>query len=941
MVLRSSRRCAFLFGGVLLLAMVVGAQEAVLCPFASPTDIGQWSINCGKATTAPLPGKPGTKAMRLVFDGKGQYQPGYIFWNRPRRDWSGFDALVLEVTNPGTQPVPGYVLVADRAWEEKGRSYWNRHNGGATFPPGTSEWRIPVQGMYRGEAGSRNNDIKRNIDANGIVRVDFGFGGKGGEGEVYLRNFRLVKASRPQGVWAFDFGPPQQSVMLGWTPVSHETAFQKKAGYGWGPAGGHPWNGAARDTSFGPPLTQDFCESRNYTFRIAAPPGEYEVLFIFENAGYWGGEQAKHTWRRLEVNGRKVWEESRPDGAAHALWRFEDVEPLGQDLWTTYMAPELAKPIRLKVRTDRADLAFRFSADVSWGSKISALAVHPAGDAVAATWLGEQIAQVRRDFAGKAVCLDQAPAKQVIPAAWLAKGFAAWPTNLEDSVLPQSQPPAVLPAPGTFSLSTGPMVRGEYETVCLAVRPGRDLGECRLALEGGGQDGLTARLDVVRYNTSRGFNTIAYHIRPHTLRPVSTLALPAGTTRQIVVTLHAAEDAKPGLRELALRLLSAAGEELLRVPITADLRPVTLRRDTEFLMGYFGLMPPGAFQGERRWEVLEQTLVLLQQHGMNAVSGGPNWRIKGWKDGQPELNLGDLDRFFSLLRKYGFDRPVNGYGGLRFQGLHDRYTKGSSAERVAKASGLTYELAFQRAWEAFDRESRARNWPTVFYAMCDETRVRAQAESELEFMRLMGTISARFPVSVRSSGSYSVSFGKRPRDLDDLLHWHQEFFRDLDISSLNNHDPSVMAQAKKLGKDIHIYNQGRTRYSFGLYQWSEFQHGVKARWQWHLNVLHGYQFFDLDGREPDTAMLCYGRDRIYPTIHFERCREGAEDFYLYQTLAHLVSEQPAAAAAARARTVLAGLKEGVALNQRQPPAGYDPRRLKARVIAACEAFVVK
>ncbi|MBT7166123.1 MAG: hypothetical protein HN904_25305, partial [Victivallales bacterium] len=130
MVLRSSRRCAFLFGGVLLLAMVVGAQEAVLCPFASPTDIGQWSINCGKATTAPLPGKPGTKAMRLVFDGKGQYQPGYIFWNRPRRDWSGFDALVLEVTNPGTQPVPGYVLVADRAWEEKGRSYWNRHNGG-------------------------------------------------------------------------------------------------------------------------------------------------------------------------------------------------------------------------------------------------------------------------------------------------------------------------------------------------------------------------------------------------------------------------------------------------------------------------------------------------------------------------------------------------------------------------------------------------------------------------------------------------------------------------------------------------------------------------------------------------------------------------------------------------------------------------------------------
>ena len=75
-----------------------------------------------------------------------------------------------------------------------------------------------------------------------------------------------------------------------------------------------------------------------------------------------------------------------------------------------------------------------------------------------------------------------------------------------------------------------------------------------------------------------------------------------------------------------------------------------------------------------------------------------------------------------------------------------------------------------------------------------------------------------------------------------------------------------------------------TRYSFGLYQWSEYQKGVRARWQWHLSALHGYQFFDLDGREPDTAMICYGRDTLYPTIQLARCREGAEDFYLYDTL---------------------------------------------------------
>jgi hypothetical protein len=878
--------------------------------------------------------------MHLAFDPKGQYQPGYIFWNRPVRDWSGFDALVLEVTNPGDAPLPGYILVADQAWEKSGRSYWNRHNGNATFPPGTTEWRIPVQGIFRGEAGSRNNDIKRNIDADSIVRVDLGFGRKGSGGEVFVRNLRLVKSGRPDGVWAFDFGPAQQSVRLGWTPVSHETVLSGQRGYGWGPQGGAPWDGAARDTTFGTPLIQDFCESRNYTFTVAVPKGEYEVLFILESSGYWGGEQAKHRWRRLEVNGKQVWEKRHPDGAAHPLWRFEDLEPVGQGagLWETYMESELTKPVRLTVRTERPTLGFRFTADVPWACKISALAVCRKGDAVARQWLDDQLAGVRQDFAAKAVCLDPKVDALPAPAAWRDRGFTSWPVHLEDTVLPQSQPPEDASPPTALSLATGPMVRGEYETVCLAIRPERDLGQCRLEVVGDLGGGVSATVGTLWYNTSRGFSTIAYRVLPHTLRPASSLALPAGITRQVVVTIQAEDDARAGARELALRLLDAEGRELLRVPIRIDVRPVVLRRDTPFLMGFFGLMPPGCYQGEERWRILADTLVLLREHGMNAVSGGPDWSLKGWDNGMPELDLGDLDRFFSLLAEHGFNRPINGYGGLRFNGLHDRYTKGRSADRVAKQSGLDYDVAFTRAWGAFDREARARNWPPIFYAMCDETRVRAQAEEELEFMRLMGTATARFPQTVRASGSYSVSFEKQPRDRDDLLYWHQEFFRALDISSLNGHDPSVMAEARKLGKEIHIYNQGRTRYSFGLYQWAEFRHGVTARWQWHLNVLHGYQFFDLDGREPDTAMLCYGRDRIYPTIHFERCREGAEDFHLYHTLASLLAEKPNSPAAPLARQVLAELDQGMGLNQRQPPESYDPRRLKNRVVAACEAM---
>ena len=77
----------------------------------------------------------------------------------------------------------------------------------------------------------------------------------------------------------------------------------------------------------------------------------------------------------------------------------------------------------------------------------------------------------------------------------------------------------------------------------------------------------------------------------------------------------------------------AQGATLLRAPLKLDVRPVTLDRRTDFLMGFFGLTPPELIPEERRWDVLEETLAMLRDHGMNAVSGGPDWRLKGWRDG--------------------------------------------------------------------------------------------------------------------------------------------------------------------------------------------------------------------------------------------------------------------------------------------------------------------
>ena len=366
----------------LLLAALARADESLeLCDFKDNAALKAWEFNAGSPRLVKEPAVAGRSALEIAFDPAGPYHPAYMSWRRVRGDWSGYDALILDVFNPASEPVEGSFLVGDQAWADRGRSYWNRHNATTMLAPGRTRWVISVGGLYRGEAGSRNNDIKRNIDVNRIIRVDFGFGAKGASGHIVLENLRLVRVSRPAGIWAFDFGPPDQSVMPGWTPVSNETRYTRERGFGWGPAGGTPWNGAARDTTFGPALIRDFCEAGGYNFHVDVPPGRYRVMVIYENSGYWGGEQAMHRERRVLANGREAWNEKRPDGPAHALHRFEEVEPVGVDIWDTYMAAELARPAFFEADAAADGITFRFEADRVWGSKVSALALHAADDA--------------------------------------------------------------------------------------------------------------------------------------------------------------------------------------------------------------------------------------------------------------------------------------------------------------------------------------------------------------------------------------------------------------------------------------------------------------------------------------------------------------------------------------------------------------------------------
>ncbi|MDA0989324.1 MAG: hypothetical protein O3A51_01055 [Verrucomicrobia bacterium] len=873
--------------------------------------------------------------LAIQFDPTGRYNAAYMSSSQLRRDWSDYDALVVDVVNPTDRPITARLLIADQAWADNGHSYWNRHNAERMLPPGQTPWRIPVRGLFRGESGSRNNDIKRNIDPESIVRIDLGFGRPGESGSVLINGLYLLKSSRPLAVQAFDFGPPDQAVMPGWIPVSHESLYTPDRKYGWGPAGGAPWKGAARDTAFGSMLLRDFCEGGSYRFRVDTAPGAYKLVVYYENSGYWGGEQASQARRTLIVNGQVSWIETRDDAAAHSLYRFENIDPVDIDVWDAYMAAELARPVVLEIETQEAHIDIDFRADKTWGSKISALAIVPHGDADAEAWLRNQQDLLASEFRGQAICLDE-PIPHYAPTnRWVSTGLAVWPVTLDETITPASLPDNQ----NAQTLVKVIAVRGEFEPLSLALRPLQPLGECRVTLEPfSGPSTLAATVDQVHYLGRRSFDQLAYRTLPHSLRPVSSIDLSKTATRQVIVTANVPESALPGIYTGALLVHAADGRLLNRTALQVEVSPVVLDRTSDFQMGFFGMLPPDMLDKPSQPQILAETLDLLKRHGMNSVCAGPAFAFTDTSRNNPTIDFEQTDRFFNMLREHGFTRPVLCYGGGRLGGIASGYARGAAGLKLAADWGMDYTQALWRAWSLVDTHAREHQWPTLLYNLCDETRVAERARDEHEFMTDMAAITTAFPGTVRTAGAYGVSFATAPTD--DVQRWHRRFFETLDVSILNGHDQSTLAEARKLGKSIHIYNQGRTRYSFGLYQWAEQQKGVTGRWEWHLNILHGYQFFDLDGREPDTAMMVYGRGGIYPTIDFERCREGAEEFYLLTMLSRSAKQRQLAGTAspalAEAIQWLDELNTSVAINQRVAPDWYDASELKIRLIGLLE-----
>ncbi|MBA3845047.1 MAG: hypothetical protein H0X45_00235 [Planctomycetes bacterium] len=885
----------------LVAAALPAAQERVLVSFEEDADLPKWEVQQNTATFSDEHATHGRRSLKFASN---EYLVSYSLPG----DWSGFDSLEVDFFVDGAAPVGVSLMIGDKPWQEvmANASYWNRHNGGFTLKPGKNAVAIPVGGLYRGEAGCRNIDLKFNIDPTKIARLDFGFKSDA-PASVWMDNLRLTKEDRPEGILAFDFGPENQTVFPGFTPISWNSVHGQD-----GRAAGlrrAVASGRARDDTFPTRLYQDWIELGNDRGQFIADVanGKWHAWVMYSDCGYWMGEAARHTRRVIKAEDKDADVDERGEaGRSDWLLRFEGVEPKpGQSIWDLYLA-SIFTARRFTTQVADGQLTLDFGSDADWSQKVAAVILYP--DTIrkqAESWIATVEARNRAEAEGRAVFMGPNPKPLDIPKEAQAKAWWLGYPAIDEVV-------TFVDAPGAAGTGLERVAcAGEAATRTFAIRPLKDLGEAKLTasdLKGpGGVIPATAiDLRYVHHHVNRGFNDVAYAINPMALRRIAKLRLDKDLTRQFWVTVEIPPTTRPGRYSGAIAV--AGGAITTSVPLTIEVTDVKLA-ELEFPIGFFGLWTPDELG---RPDAMRELMAMHRRYGMTSYSGGPGIGFDGFDNkGEPKLDFAACDAFFATAREVGLTSEIFHYGGPAWVDV--------DPHRAAwEASGKTHAHLLAKVWGAVLAHAKTAKWPLINYGMIDEPRVTEHASALANHLRMLHDAVP----DLRIGGFYSVHW-----DDNELNRAIQDIFAAATWSALGLYNETDVAKAKELGRELYMYNQGVDRHTYGLYTWARMKQGVRGMLNWHNSCISGFQFFDLDGREPDFAMVHYGAKELIPTLTLARCREGVTDLRYAITLAAAadaaLKAKPDSAAAKGALAWLDGLVQAIPPGKRERPASLD------------------
>jgi len=926
-------------------------DDAVHCPECGYRNLPAWRhcYACGSALAAKKTVAAGEAVKRIVsFEGRNPFDGGtvtdrhathgsktlridrgYVSMDAAQ-NWSGYDYLKADVYTDATRPVELYIEIRDR----QTRDYWTRVNYNTVIPPGASTLIVPTA-LYVGEKARPG----RALLLDGITRLVFSIGDKP-EAPIFLDNIRLERDTETarvkfDGLWAFDVGPAGSPVMDGFTPLDMSKHYSKGRGYGWKNA--HFWR--AFDALQPDPLYRDFICVEKGGLALDVPNGKYHVIVNMDSpSGFWGESQL-YRRRALIVEGDRREDTMNLASFKKRYFRNWDRADLpGDDTFDKYQVPYFQeKHVIAEVRDGQLNIEFEGE---NWACCVSSIIVYPDAKAEQGQRFLDFV-KARRRFhfsnAFKRVLHPPSGPHPTLPqigggkgggnAAEKERGFIVFARDWMKDVYHNDRP---LAGERIERLSAAGFA-GELEPITLSLASLKDTGSVTLTVSDlkspQGASIPAEQIDVgyVQHRITRvtGEGSV-YTISPRLIIPRSRASLPAGLTRTFWLTVKVPADARPGIYRGSVRVRSERGGEV-SLPLEFTVRKGTLDA-VDVPAGPFGctIDLPWYAEEAAAWNraMTVKSLRKLREYGFTTVTGLPVVSYQGCKHGVPQLDFTQGDAQMKLLQANGFRMPVVSY--CPFNGLNTYYKD----EDAMRAAGFNDYSRFVRAvFRAVQKHADAAGWLPVYWNIGDEPvgdDVPRSAENAEAYRRA-------FP---KGPPFFTAASSFRGDKRDDP---HFRLSRALHVADWNDHDEASVNLLHEAAGDWAFYNGGN-RWTYGVYLYKATkQFDMKYRVSWHWNNSAGDPFYGLDCREDDYAWCCTNANgELISTPHFERLREGLDDYRRLLTLARLAKEHADTPAAREAEKLLAEILGGFRLGDRELKGVASFTKLRQRLDAAIE-----
>jgi hypothetical protein len=853
----------------------------------------------------------GTRALRVDH--------GFAAMDGPQ-NWTGYDYLKVDVFTDAKRPLPLDVEIRDR----QTTGYWTRVNYSTVIPPGASTLIIPTA-LYVGEKSRPG----RSLLLDGVNRLVFIVGEKP-EAPVFFDNIRLERDTETakrmfNGLWAFDVGPAGSPVMEGFTPLDMTRAYTKGRGYGWKNA--KFWR--AFDALQPDPLYRTFVCVEEGGLAIDVPNGKYHVFVNMDSpSGYWG-EYQRYRKRALIVEGVRYEDSMDLDSFKKRYYRHWDRDDLpSENTFDKYQVPYFTeKHVEVEVRDGQLNIDF---SGENYACCVSAIVVYPDSRAAEGKRFLEFVKERRRfhfdnDF--KRIIHPPSGAAPEVAEPDRERGFITFTRDWMTDVYSNDRP---LPGERVEELS-GSAFAGEYEPVTVSVLPLRNLGGVTMTvtdLKGPGEKIIrSGQVDVgyVQHRITRvtGEGSV-YTITPRLIIPRATAPIPAGTTRTFWLTVKTPADASEGVYRGTVRLTSEKGG-VVSLPLRFTVRKGTLD-PVDIPAGPWShtIDLPWFEEETADWNrsMAVKSLKKLREYGFTTASGLPVLTLRGFKEGEPDIDFSVGDAQMKLFRENGFKMPVVTY--CAFNGLNTYF---KDEEAMRKAGFSDYSAFIKAVFSTVQKHADEEGWLPVYWNIGDEPGgddVIRSAENAEAYRKAFPKGPPFFAAATSFKGN-------------DRANPHFRLARALHTANWNDHDEASVKLQQEAGSDWAFYNGGN-RWTYGVYMYKAAkQFGMKFRVSWHWNATAGDPYYALDCREDDYAWCNSSPDgELIPSVEFERLREGLGDYRRMVTLARLAKEQDGTLAAREARKLLADILGDFRLGDREFKGEGNFNTLRARLDSAIE-----